>query len=159
MTLSLSTPVVLEVLRCAQPHYRRFLEQAIAAGEEVRICSLVLQQLAHAALESDAPEPHLSQLDALIAHLQVEPFTGEDALSAARVQSEWRRTVLSSPKLAPLGVLDVLTAGQALNRGWTLVADKLGRGAPGVRTVLWGDPAGPVDLAAQAESFQRAGSR
>ncbi|MFC3079356.1 hypothetical protein ACFODL_14755 [Phenylobacterium terrae] len=147
MTLSLSARVVVEVLRGARPHYRRFLEDAVAAGHDVRICSLVLNQLAQAALASDRPQQRMDQIDALVAHLAVEPWTGEDALTAARLQVEWRRTV--GPKARPeIRLPDLLTAGQALNRDWTMAADTLAEAIGGVPTLLWGDPDGPVDLTA-----------
>lgn len=145
MTLSLSARVALEVLRGTRPHYRRFLEDAVAAGEELRICSLVLNQLAQAALASDRPQARMDQIDALVAHVPVEPWTGEDALTAARLQVELRRTVVE--KVQPgLSLPDVLTAAQALGRGWTVAADTLTEAVGGVPTLLWGDPAGPVDL-------------
>jgi hypothetical protein len=71
MTLSLSAPVVVELLKGEKPHYRRFLEDALEAGQEARICSLVLHQLSHAALKSPRPEPHLDKLAALVGHLDV----------------------------------------------------------------------------------------
>lgn len=145
MTLSLSARVVVEVLRGTRPHYRRFLEDAVAAGQDVRICSLVLNQLAQAALASDRPQERMDQIDALVAHVPVEPWTGEDALTAARLQVEWRRTVLEKARPA-IRLPDLLTAGQALNRDWPMVADTPADAVGGVPTLLWSDPAGPVDL-------------
>lgn len=145
MTLSLSACVVVAVLRGTKPHYRRFMEEALDAGEDLRICSLVLNQLAQAALSSDEPQARMDQIDALVAHLPVEPWTGEDALTAARLQVEWRRTVLAKTR-PEVRLPDLLTAGQALNRDWPMVADTLADAIGGVPTILWGDPAGPVDF-------------
>ncbi|HEX2559934.1 hypothetical protein [Phenylobacterium sp.] len=145
MTLSLSACVVVEVLRGAKPHYRRFVEAAVDAGDELRICSLVLNQLAQAALTSDRPQARMDQIDALVAHVPVEPWTGEDAITSARLQVEWRRTVLEKTRPG-VTLPDLLTAGQALNRGWTLVVDAMPHVVAGVPAILWGDPAGPVDL-------------
>lgn len=145
MTLSLSAGVVVEILRGAEPHYRRFMEDTVAAGEDVRICSLVLNQLAQAALASQRPQARMGQIDALVAYIPVEPWTGEDALVAARLQVEWRRTVMT--KVRPdIGLPDLLTAGQALNRGWPVAVDRTRHVISGVPTLLWSDPSGPIDL-------------
>jgi predicted nucleic acid-binding protein len=151
VTLSLSAAVVVAILRGRQPHYRQFLEDAIEAGEDVRLCSLVLHQLAHAALNGKRPEPHLDQLAALVGYVEVEPWTGEDAMSAARLRLEWERSSYAS-RGSRVGLLDVLAAGQAQNRGWALVVDRPDAWTGGAM-ILWGDPAGPVDLRNPARKF------
>jgi tRNA(fMet)-specific endonuclease VapC len=55
----------------------------------------------------------------LLARLHVAEFTAEDAIGAARVRAELEGAGRG------IGALDMLTAGQALARGWTLVTTDL----------------------------------
>jgi hypothetical protein len=80
-----------------------------------------------------------------VGYIDVEPWTGEDAMAAARLQAEWERTSVSSAR-SGVGLLDVLTAGQAQNRGWTLVVAQPVYGFGAGEVVLWSNPEGPIDL-------------
>jgi hypothetical protein len=75
-------------------------------------------------------------------------------MAAARLQAEWERTSLASAK-SGVTLLDVLAAGQALNRGWTLVVAQPLYAFGAGEVMLWADPAGPVDLRQRMRALTR----
>jgi predicted nucleic acid-binding protein len=125
------------------------MDAAIARGDELVMSSLVLHDVAFAAMASDQAAAKLAQLDAFIAQVDVVPWTSEDALTAARLRADHERTALSAFRLDPS---QILCAAQALNNDWTMIAERLplpgGMRAfapafepfPGLRTIDWSAP-------------------
>lgn len=138
MILSLDTNVVIELLRATTPHYRLRLDEARADGARAIISSIVLNELAFGALRSARPELHLQRIDALVSAIEVEPWTAEDALAAARVRVELEREGKG------IGAFDTLIAGQAFNRGWTVVTANVWEflRVKGLRLLDWSNPEG-----------------
>lgn len=113
--LALDTNVVVAVLRGCRPHLRALLSAAANGGEPIIVSALVLRELAFGALVSARPDVQLTRLDEFLDAYTIEPFTAADALAAARVQADLQR------RGAPIQDVDVLIAGHAVSRGWTLV--------------------------------------
>ena len=113
--LALDTNVVVDILRARKPHLRTRLAEAVREGHTVIVSSLVLHELAFGAMVSARPDLQLERLNAFLDAHAVEPFTADDALSAARVRADLQRRGVS------IEDFDVLIAGHALAREWTLV--------------------------------------
>jgi tRNA(fMet)-specific endonuclease VapC len=139
MTLCLDTGVVIEIFRKRRPQFRDHLNEAVRAGEALWISSVVLHELSYGAMISARPDRQMSLLDAFLERVQIEPWTPEDAVAAARVRADLR--VLG----ASIATVDSLIAGQALNRGWNVVTSNTKDfiRVPGLTVVDWSDPAGP----------------
>jgi len=73
----------------------------------------------------------------LLADLLIVDMTHEDALSAAKIRQDLRS------KGRSIGAYDLLIAGQALNRGWTMVSANLREytRVENLRVVDWTRPA------------------
>ena len=115
MTLSLDTNVAVDLLRRRETQVRERFGDALASGEPVVLSAVALYELAHGVRRSDRPDVEVRALDALLADLTVVDFDASDALVAGSVRHQ-----LETPGL-PVGVADMLIAGQAVNRGWTVV--------------------------------------
>ena len=112
MTLSLDANVLIDlandealVIAC----YRR----ALRSHEEVALSVIAWQELRVGALLERQSAGTQDALDRLIAGMQVVDYEQQDADVAARLRSGSRR--------GDAGVHDVMIAGQAIARGWTLV--------------------------------------
>jgi len=141
VSLTLAADVVIEVLRGREPHFRVRMDEARAADIGLHVSSVVLHELALGALKSDRPTFHLERLDAFVSEVEVDAWSGEDAMAAARVQFD-----LGQHGQA-LGTLDMMIAGQAVNRGRTVVTNNLREfiRLPHLDVLDWSDPAGPLD--------------
>ena len=139
MTAFLDTCVVIDALDGGKPHYRARLEEAVAAPGGVVVSSFVLHELVFGAMISGRPQAELALVDRFVERARVEPWTAEDAIAAARVRADLRQTGM------PIGAVDSLIAGQALNRGWNVVTSNIKDfiRVPGLTVVDWSDPAGP----------------
>jgi len=140
--LFLDTCIVADLLRRESDHYLQRLREAEAADRQVAISSLVLHELSHGAMISGQPALQLDLLDAFIARTQVEPWTAEDAIAAARVRADVGSAGGS------IDTVDSLIAGQALNRGWAVVTAHLKEFACvwDLSLVDWSDPAGAREI-------------
>ena len=140
--LALDTCVVVDLLRGRNPHYTQRLQEAEEASMTVVLPSIVLHELSYGAMISVRPELQLSLLDAFVARAQVEPWTPEDAVAAARVRTDLRAGG------SPMAIVDTLIAGQAINRGWNVVTSNIKDfiRIPGLTVVDWSDPAGPRQM-------------
>lgn len=146
MILSLDTNVVIELLRGTQPQYRQRLDEARAAGDRAVLSSVVLNELAFGALRSARPELHLQRINTLVSAIDVESWTAEDAMAAARVRMELERDGMG------IGAFDTLIAGQALGRGWTVVTAHVSEfvRVAGLRLLDWSDPGGAREYSREA---------
>lgn len=150
MILSLDTNVVIELLRGTAPHYRLRLDEARAVGDRAVISSIVLNELAFGALRSARPEFHLQRINALVSAIEVESWTAEDAMAAARVRMELEREGKG------IGAFDTLIAGQAFNRGWTVVTANVWEflRVKGLRLLDWSSPDGVREYSEEALARQ-----
>lgn len=153
MKLCLDTNIFIEVFRGVQPHYRRRLSEAQAAGHEVQLSALVLHELIYGARICADPEREMAFIDGVVEQSALEPWTPEDALSAAALRADL------DARGERIGAFDSLIAGQVLNRGWTLVTNNLGRfmRVEGLDLLDWSDPAGPhpIDRQRWASALRR----
>jgi predicted nucleic acid-binding protein len=118
--------------------------------------SLVLHDLAHAAMASEHAARKLAQLDAFIAQVDVAPWTSEDALTAARLRADHEKV---AGRLYALDLPEILYAAQALNHDWTIIVQtppmvpplpksmralmtRLGGPLAALRTIDWSAPSG-----------------
>jgi tRNA(fMet)-specific endonuclease VapC len=135
--LSLDTCIVVDLLRGRKPHYGRRMQEVTDAGRQIVLSSVVLHELSYGAMIAARPEAQLGMLETIVERAHVEPWTPEDAISAARVRADLRATGSS------IAIVDSLIAGQALNRGWQLVTSNIKDfiRVPGLTVVDWSDPA------------------
>ena len=146
MTLFLDTCVVINALREEKPHYRQRLREAREAGRRVAISSLVLHELTFGAMISAKPDVELALIDGFVGRAHIEPWSAEDAISSARIRADLQTAG------TPIGVVDSFIAGQAINRGWSLVTDNLRHFVriPDLAIMDWSDPAEARELDAAA---------
>jgi predicted nucleic acid-binding protein len=149
--IALDLKTVTGLIEGDPPHLRERMDDALAAGHELVMSSLVLHELAHGAMASDQAARRLAQLDAFIAQVEVAPWTSEDALTAARLRADDEMHAL---RAFQMDLPQILCAAQALNNDWTIIAEtspSLPRavrgfvsGGPlaGLRTIDWSAPSG-----------------
>ena len=142
MSLCLDSNVFIDLLRRRKPHYRQRLTEAGSAGVSLHLSVLVLHELALGARRSGRPEHHMEQIAELTSGMSVHDWTADDAFEAAHVRAE-----LGGGGF-PIGRVDTLLAGQARNRGWTIVTANVREFArvPGLHVVDWSNPDGPIDV-------------
>ena len=143
MKLSLDTDVAIEVIRGRRPHYRAWLEQAQAGGASLHLSSIVFHELMFGAMASQRPEHQMERVAWLASTMEVHAWTPDDAVEAARIRADLKKTG------SGVGGMDALIAGQALNCGWTFVTGNVREflRIPRLDILSWSDPAGPLDRA------------
>ncbi len=114
MTLSLNTNVFVELIRNRNQNVRRNFQQALR--EQQLVGSLiVLQELYFGAERHHDPESERKAIQRTLADVEIVPFDEGDMITAARLRAQVARVG------RPIGPYDLLIAGQALARGWTVV--------------------------------------
>lgn len=144
MKLCLDTDVAIELIRGVRPHYRVRLQEAQIAGASLHLSSIAFHELMFGAMSSARPEHHMRLVERLAAEMEISAWNAEDAMEAARLRADLRKSG------SAIGGFDALIAGQALNAGWTLVTGNLREfvRVAGLPLIYWGDPDGPLDRAA-----------
>jgi len=150
MKIALDAQTVTRLLDGDPPHLRDRMDDALATGHSLWISSLVLHDLAYAAMASDQAARRLAQLDAFISQVEVSAWTSEDALTAARIRADHEKP-LGHP--VQFDAIELQCAAQALNNDWTLVSWEPGPPATarraaavfgypvlGLRTIDWSTP-------------------
>jgi predicted nucleic acid-binding protein len=150
MKIALDAKTVMQLLDGDPPHLRDRMDDALASGHSLWISSLVLHDLAYAAMASDQAAQRLAQLDTFIAQVEVAAWTSEDALTAARLRADYEK---QHGQPIRLDETEILCAAQALNNDWTLVSERMplpvqGRRWPSsliipgleLRTIDWSTP-------------------
>ena len=115
MILSLDANTAIELLRGQRPRVRQRMTDAELRGDKLVMSAIVLYELAFGAMASLRTEHHVAELERFLNEVEVEPWSPEDAVAAAKIATNLER------QGQRIGVLDTLIAGQALNRGWTVV--------------------------------------
>jgi tRNA(fMet)-specific endonuclease VapC len=118
MILSLDSNVMIDICNGRDGVRERF-DAAVDDGGVIVASPVASHELLFGCLISKRPQYHLERAQALLADLRVVDMTHEDALAAARIRQDLRRQGRS------IGAYDLLIAGQALNRGWTMVSANL----------------------------------
>ncbi len=118
MILSLDSNVMIDICNGRDGVRERF-DAAVDDGGVIVASPVASHELLFGCLISKRPQHHLERARALLTDLRVVDMTHEDALAAARIRQDLRRQGRS------IGAYDLLIAGQALNRGWTMVSANL----------------------------------
>ena len=119
MTLSIDTNVFVEVIRGRRPEVRERFRVACAASQPLVASLIVLHELQYGAALHARPVTQLENVRMALAQVTIEPFNERDMAAVAQVRLALRRLG------RPIGPYDLLIAGQALARGWTVVSSNL----------------------------------
>lgn len=115
MTLCLDTNTVIDIVRGRSEPVRATWARACGSGVSIVVPTIVLHELEVGVVLSARPEVQRTRLNGVLLGCQVMDFDDRDAVEAgrlrARLQVDGR----------PIGAMDILIAGQALARGWTVV--------------------------------------
>lgn len=120
MTLALDTNVFVDLIQDRQPSVRRQYRAALLAGEMLVTSLIVYHELQFGVAVSRDPDREEAVVIEALRGVTIEPLTENDAIVTARVRATLKRLG------RPIGPYDVLIAGQALARGWTLVTSNVG---------------------------------
>ena len=147
LSLDTSTAIDIMKMRSGRETRTRFAA-ALDAGERICVSSVVVHELMVGSLKSARPSEHMQRVGNLLTRLDVVDFSGDDAISAARLRAE-----LEGAGRA-IGALDTLIAGQALARDWTIVTKDLKHflRVDGLAIIDWtksDQPLDRLDMAAQ----------
>jgi len=119
VTLALDTNVFIDLIRGRKAIIRQRWDKAILAGENLATSLIVYHELQFGiALRSD-PVGEALNVAEVLEEVAIEPLNEDDVTAAARTRAKLR------PYGNPIGAYDVLIAGQALARGWTLVTSNV----------------------------------
>jgi tRNA(fMet)-specific endonuclease VapC len=115
VTLTLDTNVFIEVVRNRSVAVRERFYEALAA-ENRMVASLIVVHELHVGCElHHDPVAELSRVEFALIQVDIEPFDEADMTAAAKVGAALIR------RGATIGPFDLLIAGQALARDWTVV--------------------------------------
>jgi tRNA(fMet)-specific endonuclease VapC len=137
VTLSLDTNVFVELIRQRNANVRQHFDHARVIEQPLVASLLVLQELYSGAERHHQPAAQREIVRTALAPVSVEPFDEGDMIAAARI-----RAALAKPG-RPIGPYDLLIAGQALARGWTVVTANTHEFAriEGLNVIDWTSPA------------------
>jgi tRNA(fMet)-specific endonuclease VapC len=109
----LDTDTLIDLVRAAPTVTDRYLA-ALAGGTDLHLSSVSLLEFEYGMKRSGRHAAQKPALDRLLSTIQVAPFDRDDAERAAQVKLQLTTAG------ALVGAYDLLIAGQALARGWTL---------------------------------------
>ena len=115
-TLSLDTTVMVDLLRRKNERVRARFADGLAARQPMALSLIVLHELLFGVELSAKRDAERAAVRRLLVGVEVAPFEAGDMLAAARLRRSLRRAG------RPIGPYDLLIAGQALARGWTVVS-------------------------------------
>ncbi len=116
MILSLDTNVMVDLINGRRPDVRMRYDEAKRSGDTLATSSLAVQELLFGAIISRRPQVQLRAAEELLSELDVVDWSENDAMAAAQLRAEFRRRGNS------FRYVDMLIAGQAIARKWTLVS-------------------------------------
>jgi tRNA(fMet)-specific endonuclease VapC len=111
----LDTNACIAVINGRPRTVRARLHDVLSRGEEVGVSAIALFELWYGVAKSGRVDANTERLAVFLAPLGTLHFTDEDARSAGVIRHELERAG------TPIGAYDTLIAGQALQRGLTLV--------------------------------------
>ncbi len=114
VSLNLDSNVLIDVVN-GHPLVRARYAAARLNGQAMLTSALAAHELLFGAAVSARPLIQTKSALELLAALTIVDFTAADALSAAELRAQLRR------RGEPIGGFDMLIAGQAMERGWTVV--------------------------------------
>jgi len=133
---TLDTNAMIDIVNSRRGVRERY-DEAVRAGGEIVASSLASHELIYGALISPRPDEHLRRAERLLVDVKIVPIEQEDGLAAAELRRELRL------QGRPIGGYDLIIAGQAMARGWTVVSNNLSEyeRVPKLKVVDWVDPA------------------
>jgi tRNA(fMet)-specific endonuclease VapC len=112
----LDTNTVVSLLRDKPPQVRERYRRAESSGDHLAVPSVVLFELWYGVEKSSHIQENTERVRVLLSgDLELLAFDDDDAETAGRVRAALERSG------TPIGAYDLLIAGQALRRGFTLV--------------------------------------
>ena len=136
MPLCLDSSIIVDITRNIEPVRSRFYAERLA-GTHLTVNTIIVFEMMFGAYGlPETARRRRTVDDFLNNHVSIVPFEAQDADAAAQLQVQLavRRTALGSN--------DALIAGQALNRGWTLVTSDGGFDrVPGLQLQNWRESA------------------
>ena len=116
MNFLLDTNTVVALLRDKPPQVRERYRRAESSGDHLAVPSVVLFELWYGVEKSSHIQENTERLRVLLSgDLELLAFDDDDSETAGRVRATLERSG------TPIGAYDLLIAGQALRRGFTLV--------------------------------------
>lgn len=115
MASAFDTCVLVDTLRDKTYGLRQRFQALADGGETLHLSAIVLHELMFGAQASARPDLQRDRVQALCNLFRLEDWTSDDAISAAAIRAELKR------RGETIGFADALIAGQAVNRGWTLI--------------------------------------
>jgi tRNA(fMet)-specific endonuclease VapC len=151
LILSLDSNVLVDLMRRGRPQVRRHMQGALASGASLKVSTVVAHELVLGAYKSGRAREQLELVGSLLAQLDVEPWSWEDALATGRLRAELEVVGRG------VGAYDTMIAGQALARDWTIVTADITDFArfKGLQIVDWSDPVGPIDVTGAMARLRR----
>jgi tRNA(fMet)-specific endonuclease VapC len=119
LILSLDTNVMVDLVNGRRPQVRRRYDEAVARGDLIVTCAVAAYELMYGALISQRPEAQCAAAERLLKNVEIADWSFADGLAAAQIRRGLRR------RGASIGEHDLLIAGQAVNRGWSVVSGNL----------------------------------
>ena len=119
MTLALDTNVI-DLVRGRRHDVRTRYDSLLIAGRPLVASLVVYYELRYGAFVSPDPERHWTATEQVLAQIGIEALDESDVRAAAIIRSDLKRVG------KPIGPYDLLIAGQAANRGWTLATSNFG---------------------------------
>lgn len=115
MTLSLDTNVCIEIIKGRNIAVRRAFAEARQSGTALVTSLIVAHELHFGAERHPRPDEERRRVRAMLTWTPLESYDEQDMRVTARLRAELQGQGLS------IGAYDLLIAGQALARGWTVV--------------------------------------
>ena len=119
MILSLDTNVCIEIINGKNVAVRRAFAEARQSRTPLVTSLIVAHELYFGAERHPRPEEERRRVRAMLTWTPLETYDEQDMRSMARVRAGLRSQGLS------IGPYDLLIAGQALARGWTVVTGNI----------------------------------
>ena len=137
MTLSLDTNVLVELVR-GRNRLVRVRYHSAEKAEQAMVASLIaFHELEFGIARHPKPDRERQRVDTVLKDIAIQSFDERDMAVSATVRANLRRRGLN------IGAYDLLIAGQALARGWTVVTANTREFAriEGLNVIDWTAPA------------------
>ena len=127
------------------------MQQAVASGARLKVSTVVAHELVLGAHKSSRPQHQLELVATLLAEMEVEPWSWEDAVATGGLRAGLEAFGRG------VGAYDTMIAGQALARDWIVVTADVADFARfnGLNIIDWSDPGGPIDVTGAMASLHR----
>jgi tRNA(fMet)-specific endonuclease VapC len=135
--LTLDTNVFIEIVRNRSKAVRERFYEALTAQTRMVASLIVVHELHVGCERRHDPDAELSRVRFALSQVEIEPFDEADMRTAAKLSA---RLIARGQNIGPF---DLLIAGQALARDWTVVTAKTREFAQveGLNVIDWTAPA------------------